>query len=392
MNLNLINRRKGYGGPDKYLKRYNFRLDKQGVIQVDYGCGIGIQKNPTTIAQFAIANFNKYIETNQNEYLVIFNKQINYLVDNYQIKGKDMIAYPYHFPFRTYSLKEGWYSGLAQAEIAMALIRYFSLFKDQKIESLIHSIVNFMLYPVEKGGLSTTTPEGGFWIEEYPSLPGSYVLNGFITIIFSLYEYLENFNNSDSIINTYHSCLTSLKNSLKFYIDANHNWLFYDRYLNRKVYCNFNYMELQIEQFSALYEITKEPLFIQVKEKLDKALGDMKVRVSTRKEEIINKIYEINENKCIGIYGSGEHTKKLLELTDLKVKNIRVLIDGYTSNTINHMELIQPNQIKDNELDIIIISSLANQENIYNILVNEVVYAGEIMRLYDKNDILPFYS
>lgn len=149
-----------------------------------------------------------------------------------------MIGYPYPYPFPNYSLERGWYSGLAQAEIAMALIRYYSINKDDNIYALIQGIIDFMLLPTESGGLKTVIPEGYIWIEEYPSTPSSYVLNGFITIIFCIYEYSTLINQNEYYKGIYEECLISLKNSLHFYME--NNWLKYDRYSKRINYCNFH--------------------------------------------------------------------------------------------------------------------------------------------------------
>jgi len=388
MCLKLTTRR-CYGDPEDYFNKFTFRLDKDGIIENNYGIDLGFQKNPVTIAQFSIANFNKFKETNQLNYLEVFNRHINFLINNIEYKGKTMAAYSYDFPFPLYSLKKGWHSGLAQAEVSMALMRYCYLYKDEKIIELIDSIVQFMLLPIEKGGLKSISPEGGLWIEEYPSCPNSYVLNGFLTIIICLFEYVNNINRNAEIVKLYNDCLSSLKVSVNYYIEK--DWLLYHRYKNR-VYCSIHYMEMQIEQFEVLFSITDDPFFNNIKQKLLNFLSDMKIRVRTRKEKIIDSIFKISESKRIGIYGAGEHTRKLFELTSLKNKNIVVLIDKDPNVFSNDNKIIQPNEINNLQLDLIIISSLTGQEEIFNSLVTEIKYSGEILKFYNQNDILPFYS
>lgn len=118
----------------------------------------------------------------------------------------------------------------------------------------------------------------------------------------------------------------------------------------------------------------------------------MKASVSIRRESIINKLNEIDENCRIGIYGAGEHTKNLLELTDLRNKNVITLIDKYVSHSVKDLPTISPEKINKYNLDIIIVSSLNNQAEINDFLVNKVNYQGKILNLYSKSDVLPFYS
>jgi Radical SAM superfamily./C-methyltransferase. len=113
---------------------------------------------------------------------------------------------------------------------------------------------------------------------------------------------------------------------------------------------------------------------------------------STKIKHINNILNNINPNKNIVIYGSGEHTWKLFQYTDILNKNIKYIVDrnnyGFKlyGKNIENIE-----KISKDIPDIIIISSYRYQEQMFEFILNELEYKGEIIKLYDKNDSGPFY-
>ena len=220
----------------------HYPFDENGVVQVAYSDEIGIQYNPVTIAQYALANYMKYMSTQEDRYKITFLTQVEYLRNNYDVTGEDMIGFPYHFPMPTYGLEPVWYSGMAQGQVISALARAYLLTRDESILPLVKKVNNFMLYPVPEGGTLTYTPEGNVWIEEYPSKEPSLVLNGFMFSILGLYDYTHLFPDDGEVYQMYCSCLESLKASLKYYDTG--SWLKYSRLSDRL--CGRNYMDVQV--------------------------------------------------------------------------------------------------------------------------------------------------
>ena len=235
----------------------HYPFDEQGIVQVDYGNEIGIQYNAVTIAQYALANYKKYLLTQEDKYITNFLIQIEYLRNNFDVIGEDMAGFPYHFPMPHYGLEPVWYSGMAQGQVVSVLARAYLLTHDKTILPFIKEVNNFMLYPVSKGGTLTYTLEGNVWIEEYPSKEPSLVLNGFMFSILALYDYTHLFPEVSEVYQIYSSCLKSLKESLKYYDTG--SWLKYCRLDDRL--CGRNYMDVQVRQMKQLFAITNDSYF-----------------------------------------------------------------------------------------------------------------------------------
>ena len=269
--INLNNKKQLYyyisiKSEPKYWEENNILgIDDNKIVYVNYGEKIGKQYNPLTIAQYALSNFNKYIDTNDKKYKDIFFKQVDYLINNYDIIDNNNIGWAYLFEYKSYDLEKGWYSGLAQGQIISVLVRAYLLSNNSEYLPIINKAMNFMLKELKdnKEGLLRYTPEGNIWIEEYPSKKPSLVLNGFVSSIFGMYDYLIIFPNEEKIKNIYSKSLVSLKNSIAFYDTG--SWLLYDRY--HKTYINNNYMEFQTNQMLQLYINTNDKFFLEMYEK-----------------------------------------------------------------------------------------------------------------------------
>ncbi len=243
------------GDPKLWEDKYPF--DEQGIVQVDYKGEIGIQYNPVTIAQYALANYEEYMSTQEDKYRTTFLTQVEYLRNNFDVIGEDMVGFPYYFPMPLYGLEPVWYSGMAQGQVISVLARAYLLTRDETILPLIKKANNFMLYPVSKGGTLTYTPEGNVWIELYPSKVPSLVLNGFMFSILGLYDCIQLFPEDSEVYQMYSSCLKSLKESLKYYDTG--SWLKYCRSDDRLA--SSHYMEVQVRQMKQLFVITNNSYF-----------------------------------------------------------------------------------------------------------------------------------
>ncbi|HNQ12778.1 MAG TPA: D-glucuronyl C5-epimerase family protein [Bacteroidia bacterium] len=215
--------------------------------------------NPVTISQYALACFEHYRNTKDENYKQKFLVNAQWLMDekNYVKIDSDRIGYPYKFQFR--DLKPGWYSGLSQSEVVSVLIRYYYLTRDDKVLNLIKKVNNLMLHPIGDGGLIDTTPEKMIWIEEYPgSKQHKHVLNGYLVSLFGLYEYTQMFPEDKRAARMLSQGYESLKKSVQFYETASNN-LTYDRGSKQAV--NNWYMKAQVFEMRALYDISGDDFY-----------------------------------------------------------------------------------------------------------------------------------
>lgn len=259
-------------------------IDDNGVVCVDYGGDIGIQYNPTTIAQYALACYNNYIETGDDAVKDIFLKQVQWLKTHYTVINDNTIGYKYDFPWARYGLSTGWYSGLAQGQIISVFARAYDLTGDKTLIPLMIKSKNLMLLPIKKGGLMAHTPEGYIWIEEYPSEKPSLVLNGFVSAVVGLYDYMSFFPDDMNTKYYYKQCIDSLKKTIACYDTG--DWLVYDRYQDNLIIpVNEHYMRFQIKQMEQMYNITNDSFFLErcnkFKDyKVDNYFRNVKVRIN----------------------------------------------------------------------------------------------------------------
>jgi hypothetical protein len=108
-------------------------------------------------------------------------------------------------------------------------------------------------------------------------------------------------------------------------------------------------------------------------------------------DQLFSKI--LQENKTISIYAAGEHTAHLLHKTILKYGDIKYIVDSKKQGTkFENYPVKSPEILLDEKTDVIIISSFAYQQPIYEYIRNELKYDGKIIKLYTDQDYLPFYA
>lgn len=235
--------------------------DENGVIRVTYGKNIGVQYNPVTISQFALSCFSAYKFRNVEWAKDIYLSQINFLKEKWTEMADGEAAYIYDFE-AGFGMKPGWTSGMAQGLAISALIRHHYDTGDTSVIQLIQSLKRHMMRPKAEGGVVVKSPEGGLWIEEYPSDPSSYVLNGYIYSVFALYEYSKLFPDDEAAKTDLRNALDSLKQSIRYYDTG--DWTILDRFPGLHGGANDDYMITHLHQASTLWEITQDAFFRRV--------------------------------------------------------------------------------------------------------------------------------
>lgn len=229
-------------------------FDQSGVIMKDGNY------HPVNIFQYALVNFDDFIETGDSNRLRVFVNQVeNYLLnpDRFTMFNDSMIGYPYQFSYG--GLSAPWYSGMAQGYAISVLVRYHSCYPSQSVLKTIQYVTRFMLLEESEGGCFSITPEGFPWIEEYPNSSKSpEVLNGFLISVIGLLEYCELFGTDDPVGSVLDTLIYSLKVSISQYDTG--AWLRYDRNQNNRP-CTAGYMRFQVVEMMHLYQLTYDMFF-----------------------------------------------------------------------------------------------------------------------------------
>lgn len=247
-----------------------------------FAAELGRQYNPTTISQTALGCFHTYKRTGLTKYRERFLNQIAWLRTSAIPHGENAAAYEYKFAW-SHGLKPGWRSGLAQGQAISALIRYFYETDDASVLPLIKRLKNYMLLPIEEGGVSTKSPEGLRWIEEYPTQPISFVLNGFISSTFGLYEYTKLFPDDAVAALQYREAIVSLKASIPQYDTG--DWTYLDRRAQPYPRANDSYAAGYVWQTSSLWKLTGDPFFLRTSLRWSSFLDDVHLKAAGNLQE-----------------------------------------------------------------------------------------------------------
>lgn len=214
--------------------------------------------HPVNLFQYGIMCFDLYRRSNDESYkkkcitqFMYFNKG-----DRYKTFEDGSIGFPYEITFR--DLKPTWYSGLAQAEGIMYLIRYYYLTKDERALEYIQKIKQFMIKPVTEGGTLNNLSDTEVWIEEYPnSKTKPEVINGFVTSIMALREYCLLFPSDTAMGSLLTKCLyTHKKNFYKYDLG---NGIYYD--LGEKQVVGAWYGKFQVVQMKQMYQLFDDTFY-----------------------------------------------------------------------------------------------------------------------------------
>lgn len=208
--------------------------------------------HPVNLFQYGIMCYDLYKRTGIADYKKKCLAQFTYFNDStrYTTFSDYSIGYPYLINFR--DLKPIWYSGLAQAEGILYLIRYYSLTKDEAAIPLIKKSCMTLLKDTVDEGCVTRNDSGDVWIEEYvTSKQKKNVINGFVTAIMGLREYCMMFPDDKFAADMLKKCIATHKKRLMDYdmVDG----ILYDQGEKQKV--GPWYMKFQVIQMKQMYDL-----------------------------------------------------------------------------------------------------------------------------------------
>lgn len=224
----------------------SFKYTDQKELLVHHQKQTNKQKdNPLQGYLLALLHYNIFLESNLKNDQLLFFKELKQANQN-AVSKNNQLALVYPKAFEKYNLKANWTSGISQALACSANLRAFHLSGEK---TYLQQAKAFLLFAEdEKNGLKIKGPEFGYWIEEYPSDPPSFVLNGFIFYIIATLE-LEALSAENANSNIY---IESLVKNLHLYISGDE--IFYD--LHKKQLANRLYKNIHKKQLEHLQSLT----------------------------------------------------------------------------------------------------------------------------------------
>lgn len=206
-------------------------------------------------------------------------------------------------------------------------------------------------------------------------------------------------NNDVRLMDSFRHNFWSNFNSMK-------NWTNSLPHINKNMFINSLYNEFirkyikifgrEFDDFYS-YEIIENMQYyksIEIDEtlyKLDKCIKDFFDCITRYKISILENIPFNDENKKIGIYGVGLHTKKMIDYYNDNLGPIRAKIEfidtvkGNNCEEYSGCQIINVKNIKEHKLDCIVISSATFEDEINEILQKELSGEIKIYRFYEKS-------
>ena len=175
------------------LKNYEkVPQDISGIVLVNYN-GI-LRYNPCTIAQQALSLYGKYLKQECSKWG--FLHVANFVIDMMEDDG----SLRYYFDFPYYCMPEqyfktGWVSGMDTGHVLSICARAYNLTGYERYEVAAEKALDFLKIPISQDGVRTTLSDldpslqSYSILEEYPTSPATYTLNGYMYTLLGLYDW-----------------------------------------------------------------------------------------------------------------------------------------------------------------------------------------------------------
>ena len=173
---------------------YAGHYDAAGIPMLDYHGAIGLQYNPIAVAQWGLANYNRFCETSDDARRQKTLKAADWLTANLEQNAHGLWVWNHHFDwdYRD-TLKAPWYSGLAQGQGVSLLLRAHAHSENEKYRHAGEKAFVALTRPMAEGGVLfedvSENNKKNLWIEEYLVDPPTHILNGFIWALWGVFDY-----------------------------------------------------------------------------------------------------------------------------------------------------------------------------------------------------------
>ena len=137
--------------------------------------------NVCGIAIYSLVCYDHLIRLNETSKEKEFLIQIKWLEENVEYLEPNKALWNYKYPDQ-----KQFFSSISQGFIISAFVRAWLLTKESKYKKLAIDTYNFLITPIEEGGLKANDGTYVFWLEEYLEHPK--ILNGHIYALFGIWD------------------------------------------------------------------------------------------------------------------------------------------------------------------------------------------------------------
>jgi hypothetical protein len=158
--------------------------DASGIVMTRCYWIRGAVYNPTTIAQWAMNNYEYWLHTGDGRAKAEFLSHARWLRD----RGMDSYGrFPYRWNYPGRGLRAPWYSCMAQGIGMSVLLRAYVETGEGSFLTAAQKAMRPLTIRTTSGGTASTY-RGELWFEEYPDRTVSHVLNGSIFGMYGVYD------------------------------------------------------------------------------------------------------------------------------------------------------------------------------------------------------------
>lgn len=166
-------------------------LDEVGVL---YNRAVGRKYpagyHPTSIAQYALAQWNAYLNTGEESHRNAFLLQARWLIEHESPLANGAGGWPIPFPLPEYDAPTMWLSALTQGNVISVLVRAYRVTGEEVFLQSARRAISTFERDIQDGGVAAFQGANGVFFEEVASNPASHILNGYILALFGLYDYV----------------------------------------------------------------------------------------------------------------------------------------------------------------------------------------------------------
>ena len=245
------------------------KLDKNGVLLYKVPYTANYHYYPVNIAQYALGNFEMYLDTKSKHYKDAFLKQADWLVSSIRIKQGGFGVWEHNFVLPYYSFKVPWVHGMAQGLAISALLRANQLTNDNAYLETAKKAYGVFGKNMEEGGVRYVDENGNIWLEEYSVSPPPHILNGFIFALFGVHDFYSATKN-EKVLDLWKAGVQTVEKKLNLY-DLGY-WSLYN--LVHQHPATKPYHALHVKQLKVLYELSGKTTFREYAEKWGKCLNN----------------------------------------------------------------------------------------------------------------------
>ena len=233
-----------------------------GIPMLDYHGAIGLQYNPIAIAQWGLANYNRFCQTRDDARWQKTLKSADWLCANLEQNSHGLWVWNHHFDWEYRdTLKAPWYSGLAQGQGVSLLLRAHAQSASEKYLQAARQAFVALTRPITEGGVLFTDGAGDLWLEEYLVDPPTHILNGFMWALWGVFDYAVACRDS-AAQDIFDRGVKTLTHNLARY-DTGY-WSLYEQSGTRmKMLASPFYHQLHIVQLRVMAMLTRDKLFAE---------------------------------------------------------------------------------------------------------------------------------